>query len=378
MRLKRTLTTSLFILVSILIAVMIYFYKPLKDSILYPLIHTPIVLNNEDKLLFYKGGFAITGESTRFFNENGEQIPCPFSFEDDNNQNFTINDITDNYLLINGVDIYKLDNKNMSKVFTLESPALSIEEFEDYLLLTLENQNNTLEINFLNLENNTLSDLGFEESLYYFDLDKDHVNSTLSIIALDLTGHYPSSKILHYDHNLSLFGVTSSTDQVFYRIFRFPAFAVLVGNHKLICYNIDGDIEWIVENNRMTGFQAIRNKSDLLISLGSNIQTDQQGESFNGIYLNKDGDRQNITLPTQLSLMSPYKDRFIGLQYGKNILIVNKDGKVDKQYILDKAVKEVFWTPYQPDHFFVLNLDDTLQIYSTDIQDETERRMGIH
>ena len=357
--------TTFFIFMTVVISIAVYNYSSTKDLELYALTHSPVSIQEGDRLFFYEEGFAIVGEYTNFFDNNGQPSVFPYDFGGTVEQDFTITAVTNNFMLINGDTVYKIDNKSLEKLYTLDTPAIGMKEYGNYLLLSIEDQGNIVSPNFLAIESGILSDMGLDDNLYYLDADYDPSDSSLSVLTIDIGGSYPSSKILHYDENLSLYGFTSAVDQVFYRIFKFPSIAILIGNRKLVCYNIEGNVEWEIENNSINDFQAVRNDLGLLVYFNQKIKWEEQEENFNGIYLNNKGDKKYINLPPQLTNIVPLKDRFLALQYGKNLLIFDSEGRVEKEFLVDEDIKTILTSSYQPDRFFIIKQNGTLQIYST-------------
>ncbi|NLI60925.1 MAG: hypothetical protein GX375_05785 [Clostridiales bacterium] len=364
MRVKKIFFTSIFIILIAALAFMIYSFNSSSNLGLQAVAHAPISIRESDKIFFYKGGFAVSGEYTNFFDGEGDQSESPFKFQDENQENFVITAMTSNYIMLNGNTIYEINDMSLSQVYSLGSLAIGMKEFDEYLLIIWENENG-LKLNYLDVENGTLSEFGFDQSFYYMDAHSHKADSLLSVLTLDIDGFFPSSKILHYDKSLALYGITTVTDQVFYRIFRYPSSFLLIGNQELVCYNMEGELKWEVENKSVRGFQVAENNKGLLVYLGSSIKTDHKDEKFNGLYIDGNGESSNVQLPTQLSKLSPYKDGFLGLQYGKKLLTFNREGKIQEEYFIDDDIKDIVWNPHHPNSFFVTRQDNTLQIYST-------------
>lgn len=365
MRTKQAIITLLFFIVAIAAILTIYFLLPPKDLELYPLKHETITMLDEDHLIFFEGGFAVVGEYTSFYDDKGNSIDFPFNYDLSELKDFIITDLTDNYMLVNGVDIYKVEGKSLNKIFTLENSAVCLKEFGKFILLPIKVQDNKLNLKYLNSDDLELLDLGYDSDIYYLDADSDVSHSTLSILTLDASGSFPITKLLHYDSDLSLYGFTSAVDQVFYRIFRFPSNFILIGNQEIVCYNKESDIQWKIPNMNARGIQSVKGNLGLLIYIDQRILDDDGDSHYNGVFINNQGNRTNVNFPSQLTSIIPFGDRFISLQYGKNILILNKDGKVEGESYIGYDIKGLFASPYQTDHFYILKQDGTLQVYST-------------
>lgn len=369
MKLKKFLVTLVFFLAVIALVFMIHKHGILNRLHLNAIDHPSIVLNEDDKLFFYQGGFAISGQYINFYNNQGIPVEMPFSFEDEYNENFTITDMTSNFMLINNNAIYKINGTNLYHIYSLDFPAIKIMEYGKYLLIIADLPDKGLEVKVLNSESSNLIELGFDEDFYFMDFDFSPHDFSISILTLDLNGSFPSSKVFHYDENLSLFGINTAINKFYYKIFRLPAFSILIGNRELVCYNVEGEEVWSLENNLMDNFQLVRNDSEILIYLDGNLGK-FQGQNYNGVYIDEEGERQDIKYPSNLTNISLYKDgKFFGLQHGKKLLIFDKKGEVELEFYIDEDVKNIFWNHHHPDNFFIINLDDELRIYSIEQED---------
>lgn len=370
MKLKKILVTLVFILAVIAFVFMIHKHSLLNRLTLQPIGHPSIVLNEDDKLFFFEGGFAISGQNlTTFFNTEGFPVEMPFNLEDELNQNFTITDMTSNFVLINNNSIYKKNGANLLPIYSLDYSAIKIIEYGKYLLILEDLPDEGVEVKILNIENGNLTDLDFDENFYFMDLDSTSDDSSLSILTLDINGTFPSSKVLHYDHNLSLFAINTNIDKFYYKIFRLPSFSILIGNRELVCYNVEGEEIWKLENNLIDNFQVVRNDSEALIYLDGNLGKVQE-QPYNGVYIDQKGERHNIKFPSNLTNICLYKNnKFLGLQHGKKLLIFDKKGNVELELYIEEDIKSIFWNHHHPNNFFIVNLDGELKIYSIEQED---------
>ncbi len=370
MKLRRFLVTIFSIIVVIVFVFIIHRHTSLNRVYLHGIDHPPIAFSENDNLFIYKDFFAISGQSLNFYNNRGQQIDMPFDFVDEFNQSFTITDMTSNYILINSRFIYKVHDSKLHHIYSLDSTAVKIMEYGEYLLILVDIPDEGLRVQVLDIKNENLTNLGFDDNFYYLDSDSSSDDSNLSILALDVNGTFPSSKVLHYDENLSLFGVNTTIDKFYYRVFRLPSFSILVGNRELVCYNVEGDFEWSIENNGMNNFQIVQNNSEILIYLDRNLAKSLDEDYYNGVYIDKDGQRHNIKFPSGLTNISLYKDdKFFGLQHGNKLLIFDKKGNIVLEFYIEEDVKSIFWNQYDPNNFFIITIDGKLQIYSIERED---------
>lgn len=371
MKVKKILALAFFLLV-ILAFVFIFYKHNLLDKLTLQVIdHEPIAFNETDNIFFYKDGFAISGQYINFYNSQGQQVDMPFQFDEDLGQDLIINNMTSNYMLINNNAIYKIQGMNLNLFYNTDIPVISITEYGKYLLMVVNIPDEGLGLKVLDLDYGSITDLGFDHNYYFMDLDHTSITDTfLSVLTLDVNGSFPSSKVFHYDENLSLFGVNTGLDEFFYNIFRLPSCSILIGNRRLVCYNVEGEEEWNIENKLTKNFQVVKNDTGVLIYLDQNLSETLQEEYYNGVYINNKGERQNIKLPSQLTNISSYNEnKYFGLQHGKVIMIFDRNGNVEHEFFIDEDIKDIYWNQHHPDCFFIINFDDQLKLYSIERED---------
>lgn len=317
---------------------MLHKHSILNRLHLHAIDHPSIVVKEGDQLFFYDNGFAISGQYLNFYNIQGLPVEMPFNFEDEFNGSFTITDMTSNFMLINNSSIYKMNGSNLHHIYSLDLSAIKIMEYGKYLLIIIGLPDEGLGVKVLDIENGNLMDMGFDENFYFMDLDSTPDDSNLSILTLDVNSTFPSSKVLHYDENLSLFGVNTSTDKFYYKIYRLPSFSILIGNRELVCYNVEGDVEWSLDNNLMDNFQVVRNDSEILIYLNGNLGVSQD-EKYNGVYIDGEGERYDIEFPSNLTNISLYKDGNFWITAWKKLLVFDKKGNIELEFYIEEDIK---------------------------------------
>lgn len=362
MKKKGFIFPILLILITMVFFIIAYKNKIFSATSLGPTLHTPINILKDERLFFYREGFAISGVSTQFYDGQGNATTPPLINEGELG---SITAATSNYMLLNGKTVYKTSSVPFEELYSLnDSIVIGMKEFEGYLLLSIQNQEGNIEPKLFHLKEKVLQELGDLRGLYYIDAGYHEVKDSASILTLDLDAPFPSTKILHYNNKTSLYGVISVADQFSYRIFRLPSNVIVMGNHQLACYNIEGGMEWNLKDSNIHQNKIIEAESELFIYFKHALK-DEDGESFNTAYIDRQGQLHKMKLPSAISAIKTYKKKFVALQHGKNVLIINKNGTIDKNHLIKDVAIDIYWNPYQPDLLYIINRDRQIQIYST-------------
>lgn len=364
MKYKKKVTSILFILAILGIGYMVYRHLPLDPPTLQPLIHPSIKWKEGGRLVFLEEGFAIIDEYAHFYDNAGQTAPIPYEFNKIESGNYNITDLTSGYVLLDSKAIYKVEGKNLIHLYDFNHPIVKMSEYHGYLLLIEENSNGKLVPKFLDTDNLLLLDFGLDENFYCLDMDSSPDDASLSILTLDVSASFPSSKVLHYDDNLALVGVITSIDQFFFNVFRYPQHIVLIGNQGLVCYNMENEIIWSVASRNTSNFQVVENELGLLVYLDQFVKQDDTAAVYNAVLIRDDGSKQDMIIPMQLTSICFFKDKFAAIQYGKKIVVFDQNGKVEWESPIAANATKVSWNPYKDTKLLVVLQDGTLQIYT--------------
>ncbi|HZJ83491.1 MAG TPA: hypothetical protein VFD57_06755 [Clostridia bacterium] len=371
MRGKKILISLFTVIAMIFIVILIYTNSYSNKLELYSLPHPAIDFEQGDKIIFHDYGFAITGEHTRYYDLKGIETSCPFRIDGVTPDGIKVDAITDNHMLLNGSIVYRVNQSDLQELFEIDSPIIGIDEFDDQIFLIVKDEDEFLQLKCYDEESDELHDFELGESLHYIDFTYDDLDSSLSILALDINAPFPSSKILNYNEDFLLQGVISTIDEILYKAFRSPTEVLLFGTNRLICYNIEGDIQWEIESNSINDYQAVESDSQLLIYFDTLIRGYEEQPPFNTIAFSKKGELVMGNLPSHLSKVIPYKDKFIAQQHGKRLLVINKDFKSEQEYYID-YMEDMHWNERFPDNFYIVKQEGTLEVYSIKQEDYIE------
>lgn len=332
--------------------------------------HEPIMLNKGDEIHFFKDGFAISGLSTRFFEPDGTAMLPPIPGQGDMNSSHMINMSTSNYMLLDGRLIFKTSSMPFEKLYELDLPTgYGIKEFQDYVVILLQDETGILFPRLYDLNQNIIIDIKETESLYYMDSAFDLESNSLSILTLSLDTPFPSSKIFNYSSGgTTLFSVISLDKESYFKILRFPFHVILVGSHEIICYNIDGTLQWSIKNKHITNCYILESDDGYLFYFPQPIDNNDD-VFFNVLKVNQDGTYNKLEFPKNLVDLQPYKNGFIGLRHGRNILLLNKKGSVLQEFYVTEDIISLYYSNYHKDYLYLLDRDNQLHIYSIKKED---------
>ena len=349
-------------------------YMPNIEKVVEPIETPPIPCNEGEEIHFFSSGFVITDkESSRFYDYEGKPITPPLNDENENtefskeeipievareneetkivdNEAIIINDSTDNYMIIN--DKYLYNTSKTPFEFVLEAPqnkAWAIYEFDDSLLIISKSGDDSLEPYIMQKSNNGLYKIDGLEDLAFIDGDYCSNMKALSIIALNANNPFPSTQILHFSNINELYGVLSIDDDIFYNIYRYESFFVVVGLHKIRCYDLAGKLNWEIKIPHSYDNELLTLKDELALYF-NNVYIENKN---NTIIVTNNGDYKFVALPRGLHHLKKYNTGYIGILDKKTIVKLNSRGDIDKKYEMDTDIDDIYWTPYASDNIYI-------------------------
>jgi len=372
MKKNRFLKFSLFVIMLAVIFITYKYYSISTAETMSHIIHEPILLNEKDKIHFFKDGFVISGSSSRFFKPDGTAMPSPIPGQADTISQHIVNMSTPSFMLLDGKSIFKTLNTPFEKLYELDiDTGYGIKEFDDYIVILALDETGILVPKLYDLKQNILLDIRDIESLYYMDSAFDSESNSLSILALSLDTPFPSSKVFNYTGGgTTLFSVISIKESYF-KILRIPSHVILVGTHEILCYNIDGTLQWSIENKKINSCTIVENESGYMFYFPQPIDN---GDNvfFNALKINSDGTYNKLDFPKNLVDLQPYKNSFIALHNGRNILVLNESGTIEQEFYITEDIISLYYSKYHKDYLYLLDRDNQLHIYSIKKEDSQQ------
>jgi len=371
MKKNRFYRITIFTITIVIVYFLYKYYSTDSSESMSHLPHAPITVNENERIHFYSDGFAVSGSFTRFYDHDGTPIASPFSNEISPTTQYKINMSTSNFMLVDEKAIYKTSVTPFEKIYELnEAVGYGIREFADYILILVKDESNIIIPKIYDLQNNVLSDFNELNSLYYMDSDYEAESKSLSVLALSLDASFPSSKVFNYmSGGNTLYSVVSVDNQSFFRLLRLPSNVILVGTHEIICYNIDGSIQWSIKNKNIKNCTIMEVDDGFVIYFLFKIDNNDDGVFFNALSISSDGSYKKLNFPLNLVNLQPYGKGYIGLRYGRNIIVLDKDGTIQQEYHVSEDIISLYCNEHYEKNIYLLDRDNQLHIYSTKRED---------
>ncbi len=353
-----------FFIIITLVTIFIYITTFSKGhETLYSSPIAPIEVGTEGGIHFFKNGFAISHTDTKFYTFDGEEMGLPFTQQDlEDMENMPIiNRSTNGYMLINNRFLYDSSDIPFRLIHKIEEDkeGWDIREFNEILLLITIMPSKELELQVFQNGNSSPTYIEGMNQSSYLDVSYDPSSKGLSVLAITRDTPQPATRVFHYLDGISPYGVLSLDDFLFYKIHRAGSHIILVGIHQLMCYNIDGSLEWSVNSPNCYVYQQAALDNNLLLYFSQ-----ARFSKANTLYIKKNGEKNLLNFPDGLTSLQPYKNELLALDKNNDIVIINKTGNIDKRYSLDIFPSKIYWTDFSPHHIYILDNNSQLYIYS--------------
>ncbi|HZK34321.1 MAG TPA: hypothetical protein VFD33_03290 [Bacillota bacterium] len=333
-----------------------------------------IPFGKDEDIHFYKNGFIITGEGSRYYNGQGLKANNPFSQDDQmaGNDHISIKFAVGNYICTESDIIYDTTLVPFKPVFenTDNLSIYDMKEGQDFLVLLIEESENIVQPRVL--INNTdflLSYDGRGDSRYLSSsIYRD--SKDLSILSISLDTPTPITRIFNYTNRNEAYGAITVEDQLLYDIYRIKSHVILIGTDTIICYNINGQKVWTVDNPSKASYEVVYSGGDLLLYFNDLVRQEDRGG--NTIRVNGEGDFEFMDLPKYLSNINPYNNEYIAAELGNTLVFFDGRGQAKKRYRMEGLVRELYVSEYHEDMFYIKTQENTLAIYTNQRKDEQD------
>jgi hypothetical protein len=331
----------------------------------------PISFTQEEQLHFFPEGLILCGAPSRFYSWDGADIQPPFRQDDLSSEGGSIIIVaqTENYIATSNGRIYNTETVPFALVYENKDIKLwDMKEYADFLLLMILNDDSVAEPFILVNNSDFLISLDGTGESKYISADSYKATKELSLLTVSLDSPVPMSRVFHYVNRNELHGVLSLEDTFVYNVFRLKSYVILIGINDIVCYNIDGKLQWSLENKSNGQFEAIPGDNGLLLYFPDLARLGK--EEGNTLSIHSDGDYSVEKFPKYLSSLRAYRNGYIGLEYKNTLVFMSKSGREVKKQKLPEPVNLLLANPYQTESIYVRTDSNTLQLYTTEKQEE--------
>jgi hypothetical protein len=364
-----------FLLIMMILAVIYFLYPYIlsygKPDLVPVFSGDPISFTRDETLHFFPDGLILCGTPSRFYNERGVDIMPPLKQDDLSAEGGSVNVIahTENYIATASGRIYNTESVPFALIYENKDIQLwDLKEYEDFLLLLIQNDEAVVEPFILVHDSDFLISLDGTGESKYISADSYKASRELSLLTVSLDSPVPFSRVFHYVNRNELYGVLSLEDEFIYNIFRQKSNIVLIGIKDILCYNIDGKLQWSLSNESNGLFQAIPGDNGLLLYFPEAAKLGN--EKGNALFIRSNGRYSVEQFPRYLSNLQAYQSGYIGLEYKNTLVFINKNGKAIKRQRLPESVNLLQVHPYHTDSIYVRMDSGSLQLYTADKQEE--------
>ena len=371
MRRKNKLLLTVILLIA---AGAAYFIYPEIQSKRTPDFHPvfaaqPIPFNQQEDLHFYSDGWVVCSAPSRFYNWDQTEQEPPFTQDDLAAENNRIDIVahTLHYIATANNRIYNTQSVPFELVYENRDRVLhDLKEYDGFLVLLIQEEESLISCPYILMKGSDfLIPLEGTGSANYVSVDVDETD--LSLLTLCLDSPVPITRVFHYISQNELYGVLSLENQLLYNVYRMKNQVILIGIKDVLCYNVEGELQWSVSHESEGVFEALSTEQSLLLYFP---EKSKLGESQgNALEVNEKGYAVKA-FPRYLSNLNVFQSGYLAVESSQNLVFLNKNGKLVKKQPLQEPVDWMKYTAAQPDCLYVRTKDNVLHVYTTDKQEE--------
>ena len=369
-----------FILTALLVIAIaaIYFLYPellgfITASELNPVFSAqPIPFAQQEDIHFFEEGWILCGSPSRFYQWNQAEISPPLMRDDLDAENGEVNIVasSENYIVTDTNRIYNTQTVPFNLVYENNDFIIEgIKEYEDYLILLVKEKENAPMHPCILVKGSDflISFDGIGDANY---ISVDGHGDELSLLTLSLNSPVPITRVFHFKNRNELYGVLSLENEFYYNIYRLKDKIILVGIKDIMCYNVEGDLQWSVPHESEGIYEVLSIDGGLLFYFPEKSQIDD----VDGNVLEIDDKGYSIkAFPKYLSNLGVYKSGYLALESRRSLVFLSRQGKVIRKQVLDKPADLVKFHDSKEDYLFIRTEDGILQLYTSEKQEEDKK-----
>lgn len=367
--------TKFLIAIILIIAIAaIYFLYPKIQGQLTPDLHQvysvqPVPFTQQQDLHFFSEGWIVCGTPSKFYNWDQTETKPPFTQDDllSEDNEIDIAAHTENYIVTVNSRVYNTETVPFTLVYQNDAGRISdIKEYQDFIMVLMQEEESMPARPYVlvNGSDFLISLDGTGNGNY---ISADVHGTDLSLLTLSLDSPVPITRVFHYQNRNELYGVLSLENQFIYDIHRINNTVILIGIKDILCYNVEGELQWSIPHESEGVFETIIEENQLLFYFPEKSQI---GDNNGNVLIITEKDYSVKTFPKYLSNLNVYQSGYIASEFRKNLVFLSKGGKVIKKQELNESINWIKADPVHPENLFVRTEDSALLVYTSDKQEE--------
>ena len=369
MRRRRRFRRMLAFLLVLTISIAMYLtMRHMAQSTLQPLEDYPrINLQDGQGIHLSRFGWMRTGLNPLFYDWYGNNIEPDQSVQ-------SVISATEHYFAADGGRIF--GTKSLPFDLIYENDGLSIAglyEFEGFLLVLARDidAEHPAKPYLLMEDSSFLLPLDGLGSTHFLSADAQMGSREFSLLAFSFDTPAVTSRIFHYDSFQRHHGLISLDAMLIVDLYRIQDYIILVGNDRVLCYNMNGILNWEIRLQKQLTPTVIKGADQVLLYYREPLS--REDRDSNVIRIQGGSEPTLLDFPMNLSHMQLYKRGYMGIEYNHTLVFLDRQGRVTGRQPLEEAVRWAGWSEHQPELVFVITTDHTLKVYTTRLRkDEQE------
>lgn len=371
----RRVKVILTIFFMIAVAAIYFLYSILQNNRhpeLYPVYSVqPIPMMQEEELHFFPEGLIVCGAPSRFYNLHGEEIPPPLTEDDLAAENHSINIVarTSRHIATANNRIYNTQTIPFTLIY--ENKEISIwdmKEYDDFLILLIKEGNMAAKPYVLPMDSDFL--ISFEGMGNANYISADAYGENISLLTVSLDSPVPITRVFHYANLNELYGVLTLENQMLYDIYRMKSKIILIGIEEVLCYNMEGELQWSVLHESGGRFETLSISDGLLIYFPEKAHLDKK--EGNALFITEQNYKIEL-FPKYLSNLIAYENGYLAMEFNESLVFLTEKGKAVRKLTLPEASDWLERNPDSPKNLYVRTKSNLIQLYTSEKQEENNK-----
>ena len=368
----RRVKVILTIFFMIAVAAIYFLYSILQNNRhpeLYPVYSVqPIPMMQEEELHFFPEGLIVCGAPSRFYNLHGEEIPPPLTEDDLAAENHSINIVarTSRHIATANNRIYNTQTIPFTLIY--ENKEISIwdmKEYDDFLILLIKRKYGSKPY-VLPMDSDFLISFEGMGNANYISADA-MVRIFPLTVSLDSPAYNKSIPLCESERAV---WCVDFENQMLYDIYRMKSKIILIGIEEVLCYNMDGELQWSVLHESGGRFETLSLSDGLLIYFPEKAHLDKK--EGNALFITEQNYKIEL-FPKYLSNLIAYENGYLAMEFNESLVFLTEKGKAVRKLTLPEVSDWLERNPNSPKNLYVRTKSNLIQLYTSEKQEENNK-----